>query len=476
MNITYCKIGKMGHLILPSAIILSIILVAGCHKKDNNEKGAISLLKVSNENPRYFADKTGKVVYLTGAHTWTNLVDAGKGYPPPKFDYESYLFWLKDHNHNFIRLWTWEMLTWHSGRYNPDNVITLYPHPYARTGPGKATDSLPKFDLSKYDPEYFSRLRSRVESAGKLGIYVSIMLFEGWSMQFSTDGWSNHYFNPLNNINGIDGDTNKDGKGLDIYTLADTTITGLQERYVKHVIDVVNDLDNVLYEISNENHPPSTGWQYHMIRFIKDYEKQKPKQHPVGMTFQYRGGSNDTLYASPADWISPNNFVDGVAVNENPPAADGRKVILYDTDHLGGIWGTQSWVWKTLCRGMNPLFMDTYDETFIPDPPDKDWEPVRKSLGFTKSYADRMDLRLSVPANDLSSTGYCIANPGKEYLIYQEKSDSAFTVNLIKGKYRFEWFNPTDGTAALSGKFRAEKGLKEFKAPFSGDAVLFIQK
>lgn len=35
-------------------------------------------------------------------------------------------------------------------------------------------------------------------------------------------------------------------------------------------------MDNVLYEISNENHPPSTKWQYHMIRFIKEYEKSKP--------------------------------------------------------------------------------------------------------------------------------------------------------------------------------------------------------
>lgn len=49
----------------------------------------------------------------------------------------------------------------------------------------------------------------------------------------------------------------------------------------------VNDLDNVFYEISNENHPPSTQWQYHMIRLIHDYERSKAKQHPVGMTFQY---------------------------------------------------------------------------------------------------------------------------------------------------------------------------------------------
>ena len=111
------------------------------------------------------------------------------------------------------------------------------------------------------------------------------------------------------------------------------------------VTDTVNDFDNVLYEISNEDHPPPTEWQYHIIRFIKEYEKTKPEQHPVGMTFQHRGGSNQTLSDSPADWISPNR--EG-RYRDNPPAADGRKVIVTDTDHLWVIGG------RPMAPEMNP--------------------------------------------------------------------------------------------------------------------------
>ncbi len=39
-------------------------------------------LRVSSANPRYFADGTGKVVYLTGSHTWANFQDNGNGNPP----------------------------------------------------------------------------------------------------------------------------------------------------------------------------------------------------------------------------------------------------------------------------------------------------------------------------------------------------------------------------------------------------------
>jgi len=45
--------------------------------------------------------------------------------------------------------------------------------------------------------------------------------------------------------------------------------TSLQETYVRKVIDTVNDLDNVLYEITNETAIFSKDWQYHMVKYIK---------------------------------------------------------------------------------------------------------------------------------------------------------------------------------------------------------------
>jgi len=84
----------------------------------------------------------------------------------------------------------------------------------------------------------------------------------------------------------------------------------------------VNDLDNVLFEIANEAHGDSTQWQYHLIGYVKEYESEKPKQHPVGMTFQYKGGTNRVLYESPADWISPNpgDPKKAIAMNRARPA------------------------------------------------------------------------------------------------------------------------------------------------------------
>lgn len=216
---------------------------------------------------------------------------------------------------------------------------------------------------ARFNQQYFDRLRQRVVVAGERGIYVSVMLFQGWSVEKKGqvgNPWRGHPFNKANNINGIDGDRNDDGEGPEIHTLeSQKKITEIQEKYVRKIIDTVNDLNNVLYEIGNEMHVGSVPWQYHMIEFIRTYERSKPRQHPIGMT----GApiANAALFDSPADWVSPTGK-DGY--RSDPPPADGRKVVIADVDH---IWPKQhqQWVWKSFTRGLNTAFMDLYGETKI---------------------------------------------------------------------------------------------------------------
>src|SRR5438045_9144403 len=72
----------------------------------------LGLFHVSTDNPRYFADPTGKVVYLTGSHFWKNVQDDDVTNPPAAFDNTAYLDFLQSHNHNFTRLWAWEQAKW----------------------------------------------------------------------------------------------------------------------------------------------------------------------------------------------------------------------------------------------------------------------------------------------------------------------------------------------------------------------------
>ncbi len=443
-------------------------------EKSPSPRATAGPLRVSPDNPRYFADATGQAVYLCGSHVWNNLVDMGPSDPPAALDFTAYLDFLTRYGHNFIRLWTWEHVSWDTranGRWGKPKPHQVMPLPWLRTGPGEARDGKPKFDLTKFDPTYFQRLRDRVSEAARRGIYVSVMLFEGWAMQRIPDAWQSHPFHPDNNINGLDGDLNRDGRGLEIHTLSQRRVTQRQEAYVRKVIETVGDLDNVLYEISNENHPASTDWQYHMIRFVKQSESQRSRQHPVGMTFQYSGGSNKTLFESPADWISPNPQG---GYRDNPPANDGRKVILVDTDHLWGIGGNRGWVWKSFLRGHNPIFMDPYDGSVLGKPGDRQWEPIRRAMGVTRRLAEQLDLKTLLPHGRLASTGYCLANPGKTYLVYLPRGGEV-TVDLSRGSgsFRGVWIEP--GTGRQVSPFVAPAKQRMFSPPGKGDWVLQLR-
>jgi hypothetical protein len=434
-------------------------------------------LRVHPVNPRYFSDGSGKAIYLTGSHTWASLQERGYEGITPDFDYLAYLAFLQKFQHNCMRLWAWEHATW---MQFTDKNIRYTPLPFVRSGPGTALDGGLKFDLSRFHPPYFDRLRARVRAARNRGIYVAVMLFQGFSIeQKGTPGvdlsqgnpWDGHPFHRHNNINGVDGDPNGDGEGRAVHTLALPTITAVQEAYVRHVIDTLNDLDNVLWEISNESHSGSREWQYHMIQYVQSYEARKPYQHPVGMTVAWPDGSNTALLASPADWISPSTTG---GYKENPPAADGRKVILSDTDHLWGVGGNQVWVWKSFLRGLNPIFMDPYQDVRFGGTYDPRWDGIRRAMGHTRIYASKMPLAAMTPQNSLASTQYCLVNPGSAYLIYQPLSKKSFTVKLQAGTYDYEWFNPTSGKIASTGTITARGRRTSFRAPFSGDALLYL--
>ncbi len=445
-------------------------------------------LRVLASNPRYFTDDSGKAIYLTGSHEgWELQDDAWGGFAAPgtevTFDFERYLDFLATHNLNLIRLWCVETTRWDAGP--PEMIAT--PMPFARTGSQNALDGRPKFDLTQFDKTYFKRLRSRVEAANVRGIYVMIVLFEGFScvhpvssnyVNPGANPWFGHPFNIQNNINGIDGDVNGDGWGLEVHSLSSPPVNAVQKAYVRKIIDTVNEFDNVLYEIANESIPESTDWQYDMINTIKDYELSKPKQHPVVMSAFWPGPTNPTLMASPADAIAPAKT--GTEDYEyDPPIATGSKVIIADSDHIN--WTTKDplYVWKNFMRGNNAVIFDVNLLAFdwsrgVVVEDDGSSEPIRQAMGDTRMYADRCNLAAMTPRTELSSTAYCLANPGSEYLVYQPDSGT-FSVDLEPGVFAYEWFNPSTHALAESGSRSAGGGTEYFTPPFGGQAVLYLR-
>jgi hypothetical protein len=220
-----------------------------------------------------------------------------------------------------------------------------------------------------------------------------------------------------------------------------------------------------------------------MIALIKQYEAGKPKQHPVGVTAMWPNGWNPDMFSSQADWISPNTS--DADYMGDPPAASGNKVIIADTDHLCGVCGDRSWVWKSFTRGENVIYMDVYDGAAYGcgaqgfNPNDPVFVSARKNMGYTLTYAHRMSLENVRPRPNLCSTGYCLTNltaGNPQFLIYAPNG-GAITVDLsaASGALDIEWLNPSNGSIT-SGGTASGGSNRRFTPPFSGDAVLYLYK
>jgi hypothetical protein len=237
-----------------------------------------------------------------------------------------------------------------------------------------------------------------------------------------------------------------------------------------------------------------------VIEFVRQYERQEEYDpRPIGMTMQFPVADqtrvNAPLFDGPADWISPGyddeifregghpGAPDGPPSRwlDDPPPADGRKVLISDTDHFAPGQGDALWVWKAFLRGHNPILMDfgLIDGIQPAGEPSSDaFEPARQAMGDTRRYAERIDLIRMPPRGDLSSTGYALAHPGKEYLILQpSKTNEMFTAELLAGNYTAHWYAVDARTSRTGDEVTVPSdGLVKFTVPSTihGPAVLHL--
>lgn len=415
------------------------------------------LLTVSTTNARYFEDEEGAPVYLAGSTYWHLLQDGGTDDPPPAFDWDSFLTFAAGKGYNLIPFYVWS----HTRHYSEDRSAywNIEPLPYVNNG----TNASPNFDLDTYDSTFFNRLRARAIAAGQQGCYVIVNLFHGFSVRMGTfntvtDPWNGDPYKSGNNSNSIDGDPRATGAGYDAYTLGIAGITTKQKAMVAHAIDVLNDLDNVLWEICLESDGTynysgytAAAWQEEISDYITSYEAGKAKQHPIIRTVQWPGGDNATVFTAGKSW-------DAGEPNSEPYLGDGTKVVISNTDHVTWTSVDPQWPWRALTRGNGGfILMDggysTYDDqaggvTYA------EAEGIRNNAGYAIALAALCDLLHTVPQNggtDPCSTGYCLEPSSAsyhEYLLFQPSSgDATLDLSAEAGTFAIRKINCADGTA-----------------------------
>jgi parallel beta helix pectate lyase-like protein len=376
------------------------------------------VLRVSTTNPRYMENPSGEIVYLTGAYSW-NFAST-----MPDAELTEYLAYVVAHGYNLLRV--------------PSQDYT---------GEAQSTD-------------YFDILASRIGQAAAAGLYVQVSIFP-----FTDAPFNSQVFN---------------------------------EAYARDLVEAVGSYPNVIYEIGNELDTQSLdggtvgAFAASMVTAINNEQSIQgfTPRRMVGIsdfkadnTFNTNAATVSFLLGSQADFV-------GIGFSQrtfqpcwvNPDYA-GVKVSIPDTDHISPYQCDHKWAWRIFLTGGNPILLDgnAFTANFsVPDNPADTFGAnatydARSRMGDTRSFAIRMRLDMVVPHPELSTTGYALAWPGNQYLVYQPGTGS-FNVTLTAGDYTVEWFNPVEHTTTTT-TLTASGGAQSFSTPLNAghDAVLFLK-
>ncbi len=258
-------------------------------------------LEICPKHPYYFRNGDRHVVLVgVSDRALFTIWENDKG-----FSWRKYLDDLAVHHLNYVRqdVFSWGALL---GAEEYPAQISNPARLFVRSGPGKAIDGKPKFDLTKFDPSYFEqRLKSFLREAAKRGIYVELTLFEGFRAR---GDFKHSLYAEANNINrlglrpgGVTSDTALDNPRL----------MAIQHAYIDKVLAETAQFRNVIYEIANET--GGRQWVAHLIDYIHNHPTHPSRLVSAGeqtTSFDPRTGDNDIvvkhrgkggLYATDAD-------------------------------------------------------------------------------------------------------------------------------------------------------------------------------
>lgn len=191
-------------------------------------------LRLYPANPGYLEYRGEPVILITSAEHYGAVVNLD-------FDYRTYLETLEAEGFNYTRVF--------SGTYiEPVNNIfgieknTLAPLEGRFISPWVSENG--RYDLDRFNPEYFDRLKDFMDEAATRDIIVEVTLF---TSIYAGNAWELCPFNAVNNSNGV-GD-------LDfrrVNTLYNGNLRQYQEQFIRKMVKELNSYDNLFFEIQNE--------------------------------------------------------------------------------------------------------------------------------------------------------------------------------------------------------------------------------
>jgi len=454
-------------------------------------------IKVHPANPHYYLFNGQPTVLITSAEHYGAVVNLD-------FDYVKYLDALKAYGMNYTRIYPGAVLEL-VDEYVKGNPLGPKPArtivPWARSDrPGHVYGGN-RYDLNKWDPEYFARLKDFIAKAGERGIVVEICFF-------NSEYVVNWPISPLYFENNIQGVGRCDYE--DFQRLKYPDLVRRQSEYVSKITQEVNAYDNVILEICDEpsnftSHAEAGPWVGHLLQVVHDTEASLPQKHLVAQEVEGPLGGPVDFSASPLLSVIVGQYVwGGDADSDQMGGMKGldyqyrydKPIELNETAYFP-MWysntdpvaASRVEAWEFMVGG-GASFNHLNSRFTAEDPAGNTPDSVQvlaalgklkafmSSLDFVKMRADTSFVVSGVPAG-----AYCrgLSQAGEQYALYHhhselEKDQMSYVVKpghyyemlvvyLPGGTYQADWVDPASNTVISSATFTHQGGNKNLNTP-----------
>ena len=223
--------------------LLVVLFLAACNAEELQEDALSQVnmpISLHPENQHYFLYKGETIALITSAEHYGAVLNLD-------FDYKKYLETLAADGMNYTRIFTGTYFEIYGESFGIQNNTLAPKEGRVITPWAIVVNDLSggfKYDLSSWNEAYFKRLKDFVSMASDLDIIVEVTLF---SSIYRDAHWDISPQNPENNIN-----IRHEVKYLDAQTLNNGTLLDYQERFVRKMVNELNEFDNFFFEIQNE--------------------------------------------------------------------------------------------------------------------------------------------------------------------------------------------------------------------------------
>jgi hypothetical protein len=465
--------------------------------------GGAEPVRVFPSNPHYFQFNGKPLVFVTSDHHYGAVIDRD-------FDYVRFLDTLAAHGMNLTRIYPGGMFE-APDKYLPGNPLGPSPGrqilPWAKSNQTGANPALAeigspsyKYDLDRWDPDYFARLKDFVKQAGKRDIVVEVAFFNG--MYF--DCWPIMPLYHRNNIQQV-GKYEADECGL--FTTADQRnkeVIQHQQAYISKITRELNEFDNLIFDLCDEpslqgladggvkNLPDAQviPWLQAMKEAFLKTETSLPKKHLLGQTVQNL--SPDFSNEAWCDWLPAEYVAPALKAIEKDYHVN-RPIVDVESDYYGfGLAKpytvedvrVEGW-WFILGGGAGFINLNGEYRRGQESGGSDTLKSILPQKRVLKDFINRLDLTAlsrftdfsGLPPNAFASA---ITEPGKQYALYLFHGrddgkwgahfsatpgtyrDTLVLKGVPSGTYQAEWLEPATG---------AVKEKKELRWP-GGDLTL----